>query len=39
MRELKAEDLDAWLRLRYKNLADKSGYELAEAFHRVVMPG
>ena len=39
MRELKAEDLDAWLRQRYKNLAAKSGYELAEAFHRVVMPG
>jgi LmbE family N-acetylglucosaminyl deacetylase len=39
MRELKADDLDAWLRLRYKNLAEKSEYELAEAFHRVVMPG
>ena len=39
MRELKADDLDAWLRLRYKNLAAKSGYELAEAFHRVVLPG
>jgi len=39
MRELNAADLDAWLRQRYKNLAAKSGYELAEAFHRVVMPG
>ena len=39
MRELKADDLDAWLRQRYKHLAAKSGYELAEAFHRVVMPG
>jgi LmbE family N-acetylglucosaminyl deacetylase len=39
MNELKAEDLDAWLRLRYKKLAAKSGYELTEAFHRVVMPG
>ncbi len=39
MRELKAEDLEAWLRLRYQKLAGKSGYELAEAFHREMMPG
>ena len=39
MRELKAENLDGWLRQRYQKLAAQSGYELAEAFHRVVMPG
>ncbi|KJS32470.1 MAG: hypothetical protein VR64_06560 [Desulfatitalea sp. BRH_c12] len=39
MRELNVQDLDGWLRLRYKNLAAQSGYELAEAFHQVKMPG
>lgn len=39
MRELKTDDLDGWMRKRYKNLAKGSGYELAEAFHRIKMPG
>lgn len=39
MRELKAGDLDAWMRKRYHNLAKGSGYELAEAFHHVKLPG
>ena len=39
MRELGIADLDAWLRNRCKLLAEGSTYELAEAFHRVVLPG
>jgi LmbE family N-acetylglucosaminyl deacetylase len=39
MRELNAEDLDSWMRTRYKNLAKGSDYELAEAFHRIKLPG
>lgn len=38
MRELNMTDLDAWLRRRYKTFAEKSEYELAEAFHRVKLP-
>jgi LmbE family N-acetylglucosaminyl deacetylase len=39
MRELNIPNMDAWLRQRYKTLAEKSEYELAEAFHRVKLPG
>lgn len=39
MRELNIEDLDEWMRARYRNLAKGSDYELAEAFHRVKLPG
>jgi LmbE family N-acetylglucosaminyl deacetylase len=38
MRELAIADLDTWLRNRCKLLAQGSPYELAEAFHRVVLP-
>lgn len=31
-------DLEAWIRERYSRLARNSGYELAEAFHRVTLP-
>jgi LmbE family N-acetylglucosaminyl deacetylase len=39
MRELNIPEMDTWLRQRYKALAEKSEYELAEAFHRVMLPG
>jgi len=39
MRELELENLDEWMRARYRNLAKDSEYELAEAFHRVKLPG
>ena len=39
MRELNIPEMDAWLRQRYETLAEKSEYELAEAFHRVMLPG
>lgn len=39
MRELKTDDLDSLMRKRYHNLAKGSGYELAEAFHHVKLPG
>jgi LmbE family N-acetylglucosaminyl deacetylase len=39
MRELNIPNLEEWLRQRYKTLAEKSEYELAEAFHRVKLPG
>jgi len=39
MRELNIEDLNEWMRARYRNLAKDSDYELAEAFHRVKLPG
>ena len=39
MRELELEDLDEWMHARYRNLAKDSDYELAEAFHRVKLPG
>ncbi|MBR9982009.1 MAG: PIG-L family deacetylase [Desulfatitalea sp.] len=39
MRELGVTDLEEWLRQRYRQLAAKSEYEVAEAFHRVKLPG
>jgi LmbE family N-acetylglucosaminyl deacetylase len=39
MRELKVENLDTWLRQRYRTFAEKCDYELAEAFHQVTLPG
>jgi LmbE family N-acetylglucosaminyl deacetylase len=39
VRELGVGDLGEWLRNRCRQLAVGSGYELAEAFHRVVLPG
>lgn len=39
MRELNTDDLDSWMRERYKNLAKGCNFELAEAFHRVKLPG
>ena len=38
MRELGVNNLEEWLRNRFKQLAAKSEYELAEAFHRVELP-
>ena len=38
VRELGVNDLEEWLRKRCRDLADGSGYELAEAFHRVRLP-
>lgn len=38
MREMGVTDLDGWLRKRYRQLAAKSEYEVAEAFHRVKLP-
>ena len=31
-------NLEAWIRERYSKLAEGSGYELAEAFHRLALP-
>jgi LmbE family N-acetylglucosaminyl deacetylase len=39
VRELGIPNLDDWLRKRCRKLAEGSAYELAEAFHRVVLPG
>lgn len=39
MRELRVADLEGWLRQRFQQVAAKSEYELAEAFHRVELPG
>jgi LmbE family N-acetylglucosaminyl deacetylase len=39
MRELGVTDLEEWLRQRYRQLAAKSEYDVAEAFHRVKLPG
>lgn len=39
MRELGLGDPEEWLRKRFKQLAVNSEYELAEAFHRVQLPG
>lgn len=39
MRELGVADLEGWLRKRFQQVAAKSEYELAEAFHRVELPG
>jgi LmbE family N-acetylglucosaminyl deacetylase len=38
VREFGAEDLESWLRDRYRRLAEGSGYGLAEAFRRVKLP-
>ncbi len=39
VKELGIDDLDTWLRARCRQMAAGSGYELAEAFHRVELPG
>ncbi len=36
--EFKVDNLESWLRKRYRRLAEGSDYELAEAFHRVKLP-
>lgn len=38
MRELNEAQIDEWMRRRFKELAEKSGYEMAEGFHRVALP-
>ena len=38
VREFKVDNLEGWLRKRYRRLAEGSDYELAEAFHRVKLP-
>lgn len=38
VREFKVDNLENWLRKRYRRLADGSDYELAEAFHRITLP-
>jgi LmbE family N-acetylglucosaminyl deacetylase len=38
VRELKVNDLEAWLRQRCKDMAEGSPYGLAEGFHRVKLP-
>jgi LmbE family N-acetylglucosaminyl deacetylase len=38
VRELGVDNLEKWLRKRCEEMADGSGYELAEAFHRVRLP-
>ena len=38
VREFGVDDLESWLRARYRRLAKGSEYELAEAFHRVKLP-
>ncbi len=39
MRELGVDNLGTWLRNRCRNMAEGSNLELAEAFHRVKLPG
>ena len=38
VKEFQVDNLESWLRKRYRRLADGSDYELAEAFHRIKLP-
>ncbi len=39
IREMGRDDVDEWLRNHCRELADGEDYELAEAFHRIEIPG